>query len=121
MQQLGFGEWHAHYDQFDDESKNMRRAVATAATLIAQRRCLLEQRDAKDNYIGSGIVRTDELPLSLSANVHHLRRCFFDRPPLIEQIDFNRYAKTKHSFVEHEHLAKLREVYAGTDAAQYFE
>ena len=76
LQQLGFGPWHGHYTEWSDERRNVRRAIATARTLISGARCLFVQRGVggRDGYLGSRILRRSQMPLILSQGFRRLER-----------------------------------------------
>ena len=100
LAQLGFSEWHGHYDEFADERRNIVQAIKTARTLVLREACLVEERDAQGRYIGSSILGPDEIPRTVSKKARKLRRVFFDREPIEEEIDLSRYYEGKHLYVE---------------------
>jgi hypothetical protein len=83
MVQFGFGEWHYHPDNVD-------HAVETAQLLIRGERCVVEERDATDNYRGGGLYTPEGFPDTVGKEAATLRRVFFDREPVVEAIDFGR-------------------------------
>src|SRR4051812_41550921 len=47
--QLGWGRWHCHPDDIDE-------AIAIARKLVRRESCILEERNGKGDYSGSGRV-----------------------------------------------------------------
>jgi hypothetical protein len=68
IQQFGFGEWHSHPNEIEE-------AVETARLLLRGERCVVEERDAAGNYLGSGLCPPDGLPGTLGKKAASLRRC----------------------------------------------
>lgn len=105
LQQVGSGEWHCHPDEIDG-------AIELARQLIHHEICILEERNQKGEYIGSGLVAPDEVLDTLRLDADHFIRRFFGRPPVREAIDFSRYAKGKHLYIELKHKAESDAMWA---------
>ena len=103
--QFGIGEWHTHPDELDD-------AIRLARELISGRKGVLEERNRSGAYAGSGLVEPGGVLHGLSQDAASFRRVFFNRPPADEPIDFSRYQKLKHGWIEKSHLARMKETYA---------
>jgi hypothetical protein len=97
---LGFSHWHAHYDSWGDERRNLIDALRAVRALVLGNVCLVEELDGDAKYRGSSILPPNELPRTLGKDVHSLRRVFFNRPPIHEEIDFSKYWVGKHLLVE---------------------
>jgi hypothetical protein len=122
LQHLRFGPWHGHYQEWDDERRNVRRAIATARTLVTGARCLLVQRSAAGGYLGSSVYRQPELPHTLSKGFARLERLIFNTPPEAVAVDLARFHHAKDgSYIEHGWRRRLKEVYAGTPLAKTFD
>ena|SRR5688572_20513271 len=93
LQQLGSGEWHCHPDDIDS-------AIELARKLVHHEMCILEERNKKGEYGGSGPAARDDVPGTLRLDADHFIRRFFGIPPVREPIDFGRYARGKHLYVE---------------------
>ena len=119
--QLGFGPWHGHYDESSDERRNLRRAAATARALITGSRCLLVQRSAAGEYLGSGIYRRSQLPQSLSRDFGGLERLVFNAAPAAVDIDLSRFYRGRHSLMEHSVREQLKAIYRGTATESLFD
>jgi hypothetical protein len=91
--QIGMGIWHTHLDEIDD-------ALDMASKLVRHELCILEERDERGEYRSSGPVRPDEIPRTLGRDTGWLSRIFFDREPVREEIDFSRYFRGKHLWIE---------------------
>jgi hypothetical protein len=104
VQQFGFGQWHYHPDEIAE-------AVETAGRMVRGELCLVEERDAQDRYLGSGLYPPDGLPDSLLMATTTLRRVFFDREPAREAIDFGRYYRGQHLWIAHDRKAEAERVY----------
>lgn len=116
LQQRGFGPWHGHYTEWSDERRNVRRAIATARTLISGARYLAVERGpgGRNGYIGSSILRRSELPRTLSMGFRRLERLRFNAPVERVPIDLARYHRTRDgSFIEHGWRRRLKEIWAG--------
>jgi hypothetical protein len=119
---LGFGRWHGHYDRWEDERRNFRRAVAVARALIAGERCLLVEWSQDGKYLGSGIYRGSKLPQTLSRGFARLERFTFNAPPADVPIDLSKYQRTKSgSYIEPAWRERVKQAYAGTPAASWFD
>jgi hypothetical protein len=92
LQQLGSGEWHCHPGDVDN-------AIELARKLIRHEMCILEEH-GKQGYSGSGPVAPAEVLGTLRLDADHFVRRFFGVPAVREAIDFSRYAKGKHIYVE---------------------
>lgn len=122
MQQFGFGPWHGHYTQWSDERRNVRRAIATARTLMTGARCLFVERSSAGTYLGSGVVRRGRLPPTLSRDFATLERFVFNRPPELVPVDLTRFHRTKDgAYVDHELRRQLKSIYAGTELGRSFD
>jgi hypothetical protein len=111
LQLLGFGPWHGHYEQWSDERRNVRRAIATARTLVSGSRYLAVQRGAGEcnGYIGSSILRRSEIPRTLAKEFCRLERFAFNAPVEHIAIDLAQYHRTKDgSFIEHGWRRKVK-------------
>lgn len=105
LQQLGSGEWHCHPD-------DINRAIELARKLIHHETCILEERNKKGEYSGSGPVAPTEVAGTLRLDTDHFVRRFFGRAPVREAIDFTRYIKGKHLYVERRVQAESIRVWA---------
>jgi hypothetical protein len=124
LQQLGFGPWHGHYTEWSDERRNIRRAIATARTLISGARCLFVERGTggRDGYLGSSVLRRSQMPLTLSKGFIRLERLVFNAAAEDVAVDLARYHRTKSGkYIEHNWRRRLKEVYAGTAFASAFD
>lgn len=122
LQQLGFRPWHGHFTEYDDERRNVRRAIGMARALVAGSRCLLVQRSAGGAYLGSSVHRLDQLPLTLSPGFARLERLAFNRPPENVPIDLVRYHRAKDGgYIEHGWRQSLKSIYAGTPLESRFD
>ena len=99
LQQLGSGEWHCHPDSIES-------AIELARKLIHHEMCILEERDQKGKYGGSGPVGPGDIKGTLDLNADHFVRRFFGMPAIREPIDFSRYVRGKHLFVELQRKAR---------------
>jgi len=93
LTQVGSGEWHCHPEVIDD-------AIELARKLIHHELCILEEHNEKGEYTGSGPVAPTEVLGTLRLNADHFVRRFFGVPAAREAIDFSRYTKGKHLYVE---------------------
>lgn len=93
LQQLGSGEWHCHPDEIED-------AMGMARKLIHHELCILEERNKKGEYSGSGPVAPDAIMDTLRLDADHFVRRFFGLAEVREPIDFSRYRKGKHLYIE---------------------
>jgi hypothetical protein len=92
LQQLGSGEWHYH-PELDD-------AVEVARKLIHHELCILDERRIDGGQSCAAAVAPDEVLGSLHLDADHFVRRFFGRPPVREEIDFSRYVKGQHLYLE---------------------
>ena len=102
--QFGFGDWHCHPDELEE-------AIITASQLVRGERCVVEECDGAGRYQGGGLYDSGGLPETLGTNVKSLRRVFFNRKPIIEEIDFSRYFRGKHIWVSHDRKAEIERLY----------
>ena len=93
LQQLGSGEWHYHPDEIDD-------AIEIARKLVRRELCILEERSRNGGYSGSGPVGPGEVMGTLRHDAGHFVRRFFGSRAVREEIDFGRYHKGKHLYIE---------------------
>src|SRR5687768_16925515 len=93
LQQLGSGDWHCHPDEIDD-------AVETARKLVRRELCILEERSRKGEYSSSGPVAPDAVLSTIRRDAGYFVRRFFGSPAVREEIDFSRYHKGKHLYIE---------------------
>jgi hypothetical protein len=110
LQQVGSGEWHYHPDEIDD-------AIELSRKLIHHESCILEVRDKNGKYRSSGTAAPDEVRDMLPLDADHFIRRFFGMAPLREEIDFSRYIKCKHSYIEPELKAKMDAVWESVGKA----
>lgn len=99
---LGFSKWHAHYDRWSDDRRNLVEALRTVRELIAGEIGVAEELGTKDDYRGSCLLPPNAIPGTLSKDVRKFRRVFFNKPPKVEDVDFGRYWEGKHLLVEWE-------------------
>lgn len=104
LQQLGSGKWHCHPDEIED-------AIEMARKLVHRELCILEERNRKGEYISSGPAAPDGIMVSLRLDADHAVRRFFGSPEVREEIDFNRYHKRKHGYVELNRWAEIQKVW----------
>jgi hypothetical protein len=104
LQQVGTGEWHCHPDDIE-------YAIELARKLIHHEKCVLEERDKNGEYSGSGVVAPNEVLDTLRIDADHFIRRFFGVPPVREAIDYSRYIKGKHLYVERERRAEMDAIY----------
>ena len=97
---LCFSQWHAHYDRWEDERRNLIDALRTVRDLVARKICLVEELDEAGACRGGSLLPPEGIPETLSKEVTSFRRIFFDRPPLLQEVDFSRYWAGKHLYVE---------------------
>jgi hypothetical protein len=115
LQQLVFGPWHAHYTEWSDERRNVRRAIATARALVSGSRCLIVYKGTggANGYIGSQILRRSELPRTLPRGFRRLERVAFNTAPERVAVDRSRYHRAKSGmYIEHAWLRRLKEAAA---------
>jgi hypothetical protein len=122
LQELQFSHWHAHYDGLDDPRKNLSTALRGVRSLLRGELCLVEELNADSNYRGGSLLRPNELPGTLGKDIRKLRRVFFNRAPVLEEIDSTRYWEGKHFFVTWTEKEKTEKIYrkAGMPA-KFFE
>jgi hypothetical protein len=112
---IGFSNWHCHpylvWSSRNSEVKFLIEAIRLARDLIQKEQCLIEQVVADGRYLCSGPKPAGQLPNTLNRRTARLHRIFFDRKPIIEEIDFSRYYKGKHGYISHEHKAELERTY----------
>lgn len=96
--QVGSGEWHYHPDEIDD-------AIDLVLNLIYHETCILEERNKKGECSGSGVVAANEVMHTLRLDADHFIRRFFGQQPVREAIDFSRYFKGKHIYIDLKHKA----------------
>jgi len=104
LQQLGSGDWHYHPDEIED-------AIAMARKLVYRELCILEQRNRKGEYRGSGPAAPDGIMDTLGLDADHLVRRFFGSPQEREEIDFSRYHKGEHLYIELTHKAEIEKAW----------
>jgi hypothetical protein len=122
LQQLGIRPWHGHFTEYDGERRNVRRAIGMARALVAGARCLLVQRSAGGTYLGSGVHRVGEMPLTLTRDFGRLECQAFNRPTERVPIDLARYYRAKDgSYIEHGWRQSLKSIYAGTPLESRFD
>lgn len=93
LDQLGSGDWHYHPDDTEE-------AIDLARKLIHHEMCILEERDRNGRGGGSGPVGPDDVLRTLRLDADHFVRHFFGVSGKREAIDFSRYVKGKHLYVE---------------------
>lgn len=91
--QVGSGGWHCHPSEIE-------YAIDLARKLVHHEMCVLEEWSDKGEHSGSGPVAPDEVLGTLRLDAGHFVRRFFGKPPVREAIDFSRYAKGKHLYIE---------------------
>ena len=104
LQQLGSGRWHYHPDEIED-------AIEMARKLVHRELCILEERNRKGEYSGSGPVAPDGVMGTLRPDADHFVRRFFGSPEVREEIDFSRYHKGKHLYIELTRKAEAEKVW----------
>jgi hypothetical protein len=104
LQQLGSGRWHCHPNEVDD-------AVEMARKLVRHELCILEKRNRQGEYRGSGPVPPDAILDTLGHDADHFVRRFFGSPEVREAIDFSRYYKGKHLYIELNRKAEAEKVW----------
>jgi hypothetical protein len=116
LQQLGFGPWHGHFTEWDNERRNVRRAIATARTLVTGARCVFAERGTgggRDGYLGSSVLRRSEMPRTLAKGFTRLERIVFNAAPEEVPVDLGRYHCTKDgSYIEQSWRRELKELWA---------
>ncbi len=110
LQQVGSGEWHCHPDEIDD-------AIDLARKLIHHEKCILEERNKKGEYSGSGPVAPNEVMGTLRLDADHFVRRFFGQQPVREAIDFTRYVKGKQLYIELKRKAESDAMWASLGKA----
>lgn len=111
LQSLHFGTYHAHYDSYECEKCNINLAIMAVDRLISQDLCLLEELDSNDSYLGGCLVGANDIDDTLSKDVMKFRRIFFNREPVVEDIDYDKYLEEEYIFIEkrlHESNNKIR-------------
>ena len=93
LQQLGSGIWHCHPDEIDD-------AIEMARKLVHHELCIVEERNKAGEYSSSGPLGPDEIPKTMRLDADYLVRRFFGKAEVREAIDFTRYVKEKHLYIE---------------------
>lgn len=104
LQQLGSGKWHYHPDEIED-------AIEMARKLVHRELSILEERNRKGECGGSGPVAPDGIMDTLRLDADHLVRRFFGSAEVREEIDFSRYHKGKHLFIELNRKAESEKVW----------
>jgi hypothetical protein len=84
-----------HCDSYNDERRNVVRAIQIARGLINHQECLIEELDENDRYLGSCVQRQTEPLNTLSARARRLRYVFFNEEPHIKAIDYSAYVQVK--------------------------
>ncbi len=97
---LGFAQWHAHYDRWGDERRNLIEALRTVRKLMSGQLCLVEILDGNGKCWGGSLLGPKEIPRTLGHEPKSFRRIFFNQPPIHEAIDFGRYWEGKKQWVE---------------------
>jgi hypothetical protein len=97
---LGFSRWHGHYDRWSNDRRNLIDALRTVRELVEGKICLIEELGTNGDYRGGSLLPPDAVPGTLAKDVRQFRRVFFDRPPILEEIDFRRYWEGKSLLVE---------------------
>ena len=92
---IGLDDWHTHCDSYNDERRNVVRAIQIARGLINHQECLIEELDENDRYLGSCVQRQTEPLNTLSARARRLRYVFFNEEPHIKAIDYSAYVQVK--------------------------
>ncbi len=104
LQQLQSGEWHCHPDEID-------AAIEIARKLVHRELCILEERNSQGEYNGSGPVAPDAIMDTLRLDADHFVRRFFGSSEVREEIDFSRYYKGKHLYIELNRKAEAEKVW----------
>lgn len=104
LEYQGFGCWHWHPSSIEE-------AVGEARKIIHRERCLLEVWSDQDQLCQSVPVPCDGIPDKLSLNAHYFVRSFFGEKGVREAIDFHRYYKGSHGYVEFGHKAEMEKLF----------
>lgn len=107
LSQYGMGNWHCHFDEYEDERRNIMASIKLTRQLMNHYYCICEEVRAGGEYGGAGVTRPTELPTTLGKDIVHFRRWFFGKPPVIEKIDFSRYIEGNAIYVERNYQAKI--------------
>src|SRR4051812_9757801 len=97
---VAFAHWHGHFEGAADEEQNTRKAFQMARALVHRKRCIIEEYDANGRCLGSAAVAPRAVPDTLCRTTVRLRRVFFGLPPANEAIDFSRYFRGRHLWIE---------------------
>ncbi|MES2572354.1 MAG: hypothetical protein V4710_20155 [Verrucomicrobiota bacterium] len=100
LEQLGFSEWHGHFDSKPTEAARVRAAIKLTRQLISHDFCCVEELNGDGKCRGSSILRPTGIPDTLTKDIRQLRRMFFGQVAIIEPVDFSRYREDEHIFVE---------------------
>ena len=88
LQHVGFSHWHAHYDSWADERRNVVRALRAAREIIEGAVVLCEEYDSDGKCLGETFVRDGETPRRFIKKSAVLKVIKFNRP--IEVVNFRR-------------------------------
>jgi len=103
--QVGSGEWHTHPGDVDV-------AIEMARQIIGHELCVLEEYTAEGRLMGSGPIGPDGNFKTLRLDATYLMRRFFGRVPVREEVDFSRYVRGRHLYVDKEHVTTMQAAYA---------
>jgi hypothetical protein len=110
ISQVGFGNWHSHYES----STGFLRAQATALRdirrLVRRKACVVEQVDATGRYRGSWLGGVRELPYAVTKETVLLRRLMFNSATTETSLPLERYSAGAY------HLILREGVHDGTGA-----
>ncbi len=85
--QAGFGDWHDHFELYDDEEKNIKEAFKFFKNLVAGECFMIKKVNEKGKYLGGAIIDSKidsslHAPISLSSKGknNRLLKVEFNKP-----------------------------------------